>query len=138
MLCKKYIFISLLCCSLFLSVTGSAQNSKGTVKIIEYIRGEWRLQRVYDGNKVITDSATLGNRRISFNSEAKFERTGDEPGTVTRGPFRVNEDHGILYLETIPGRAPEEWNVSFSKGNMLLQQKDVPRYKYLYKRVKSV
>jgi hypothetical protein len=144
------LFLSAMLC--FLSLLGTAQNTTkakpkndesipanqpSAVKLIEYIVGTWKVNGVFKGNKDVskTDTTTLGET-IQFNREGRYVlESADEK--IDSGAYRLNEEHGILYLESISGGPPSEWNVWFRKNVMTLQPRDKTssgNLKYVYAR----
>jgi hypothetical protein len=134
---RCYLFLLVAICVSSLSVT--AQNStkarpkndeaiparqKPATKLIEYIVGTWKVNGVFKGSKDVskTDTTTLGET-IQFNREGRFLlQSANEK--IDSGSYRLNEEHGILYLESISGGVPSEWNVWFRKDVMTLQPRD--------------
>jgi hypothetical protein len=144
------LLLSLMLC--FLCFLGTAQNTSKAkpkngesvpanqspvVKLIEYIVGTWKVNGVFKGDKDVskTDTASLGER-IEFNREGRYvlESANEK---IDSGAYRLNEEHGILYLESISGGQPSEWNVWFRKNVMTLQPRDKAssgNLKYVYAR----
>ena len=108
-------------------------------KIIEYIPGKWAIESVLRGNEDVTDTDTLAEtQRIEFNREGRYVRyTGTEK--IDSGAYRINEEHGLLYLASETDDKPTEWKVSFNKqGEMILRMNDVgahgESFRYIYRR----
>jgi hypothetical protein len=115
---------------------------KTPVKIIEYIVGKWKLVEIYKGNKNVTvnDSAAL-NQSLSFNREGRFVSYKDNIKSDS-GAYRINEEHAILYLESVwKDNSVSEWNVWFKKNRMSLQRRastpDAESYKYIYSQLQT-
>jgi hypothetical protein len=110
---------------------------KTPVKIIEYIVGTWKIN---DTNAEQENAATgrkLG-QSITFTREAKYV-TQSANEKLDSGRYRLNEDHAILYLESVHGGEPTEWNVSFRKNVMTLWPRETAEahaqeHKYVYSR----
>jgi hypothetical protein len=134
------------------SINLSAQNDKDQkdkgintkqatpVKIIESLPGVWKTNKIYQGSKDVTQTDTLElNKVIEFGREARYViRMGNEK--IDSGAYRVNEDHGTLYLESVSTKKAIEWNVQFKNGTMTLQNKvnsspSAENRKYVYSRV---
>jgi hypothetical protein len=117
-------------------------NKKTPVKIIEYIVGTWQVENVYKGNKDVSNTDTLANdqRTMEFNRDGKyFLFSGTEK--IDSGLYRLNEQQSKLYLESQGNGNPIEWNVTFRKNEMTLQNVQTSakaeKLKYIYSR-KSV
>lgn len=111
---------------------------KTPVKIIEFIVGDWTIDRVYKGSKEIGGTDTIPNlETLSFNREGRFVRY-NATEKIDSGAYRVNEDHGLLYLESVNGGPPSEWKVTFTKGTMALRKRDdsehAESFRYVYSR----
>lgn len=112
------------------------------VKIIKYIPGTWMIDQVLKGKEDITETDTLAkNQTYEFNSEGRYvSYTGSEK--IDSGAYRVNEDHGRLYLASAIGGTPTEWNVWFDQsGMMTLQEKNGNTnsdiFRYIYRRTST-
>jgi hypothetical protein len=112
---------------------------KTPVKIIEYIVGKWEVDRVYNGDRDVTaaNEAQAG-KSIEFNSEGRYSSYSDRQ-KIDSGAYRLNEAHGILYLESETGKPISQWNISFTKsGVMTLQPREstpnAESFKYVYTR----
>lgn len=112
---------------------------KTPVKIIEYLPGVWTIESVLKGKKDVTGTDTLAqNQIIEFSREAKYvSYNGNEK--IDSGMYRINEDHGILYLSSQTTEKPSEWRVFFDpSGTMTLKRRDVSpqeeSFSYVYRR----
>jgi hypothetical protein len=93
---------------------------------------------VLKNNKDISHTDTVGmDQVIDFNREGRYERRSASE-KIDRGAYRLNEEHGILYLESETGEPITEWNIRFENDRMTLQPRDTsPReesFKYVYTR----
>jgi hypothetical protein len=112
-------------------------NKKTPVKIIEFIVGDWTIDRVYKGSKDVSSTDAVKQETLAFNREGKYARySGTEK--IDSGSYRVNEDHGLLYLDSETDGPPSEWKVSFTKGTMSMRKKDdsehAESFRYVYSR----
>ncbi len=114
-------------------------NKKTPVKIIEYIVGTWQVENVYKGGKDISETDTLANeaRTMEFTREGKYMAySGSEK--IDSGLYRLNEQQSKLYLESQANGNPIEWNVTFRKNEMTLQNAQTSqmaeKLKYIYSR----
>lgn len=111
-------------------------NKKTPVQILDILPGSWKIQQVFKGDKEITQTNILGvSDMIDFDREGRYVRySGNEK--IDSGAYRVNEDHGLLYLESVNDGPPSEWKVSFNKTKMTLRKRDdteqVESFKYVY------
>lgn len=112
---------------------------KTPVKIIEYIVGTWKING--DDSNASNSSGTqqtLG-KTIKFNREGRFVTSSGQE-KLDSGAYRLNEDHAILYLESVSSGQPTEWNVSFRKNVMTLWPREretsahAQNHKYVYSR----
>lgn len=142
------IFSGTLCCLAFngwAQATDNKNSSANTaqktpVKIIEFIPGNWVIEHVYKGKKDVISTDTLAaNQILEFNREGRYTSfSGTE--RVDSGAYRLNEDHGILYMASNTNDTPVEWNIWFDKqsGNMTLKKKVADKHTenltYVYRR----
>ena len=97
---------------------------KTPVKVIEAIIGDWTIDRVYQGNKEISTTDTVAQQEmLTFNREGRYVRH-NHTEKIDSGAYRVNEEHGYLYLESVNGGPPSEWKVTFTEGSMSLRKRD--------------
>lgn len=108
-------------------------------KIIAAIVGTWEVTSIFNGDKDISNTDTVGtNQRIEFDREAKYiSYSGNEQ--IDSGTYRLNENHAILYLESATGQQPSEWNVTLSNNNLTLQPRGAAtshaqNFRYVYAR----
>lgn len=107
------------------------------VKMIEYLVGEWRIERILnENNEDITATEDESNQTLTFTAEARYIlSSGNEK--VDSGAYRMNEQLGHLYLESEVDEEPREWNVEFGSDKMTLSSdKNSPNSKlrYVYRR----
>lgn len=106
--------------------------------LTETIVGTWQVDEIFKGKKDISNTDTLGyNETIIFDNEGNYvSHSGEEK--IDSGLYRLNETHSILYLESETGSQTTEWNISFSKGKMILQSRQThphaQSFKYKYTR----
>jgi hypothetical protein len=117
---------------------GINTNYKTPVKYIEFIPGTWKMDGIFKGDKDVSNNDTLGlGQVIEFNREGRFTSHTDGE-KIDSGAYRLNEEHAILYLESVNGAPVAEWNISFTKNQMTLWPRDradkTERLKYVYSR----
>ena len=113
------------------------------VKIFEYIPGTWEISSVFRGAKEISGSDTLSSSQtLEFTHDGRYmSNSGTEQ--IDSGGFRLNEQHGVLYLDSDIHGTTSEWKIDFYRdGSMALQLKDGvvhgERFRYIYKRTSNV
>jgi hypothetical protein len=111
-------------------------------KIIEYIPGTWEMETVFRGKQDITDTDTLAkNQTLEFNREGRYmSNSGTEQ--LDSGAYRLNEQHGVLYLASDLHGTTSEWRVWFDPGGtMTMQLKDGvthgEKFRYVYRRTSN-
>lgn len=108
------------------------------IKLMELVLGSWQLTAVYANGKSVTAPDLLDNTRIDFGTNGKYQRVSKGANPINDS-YRVNEAHGILYLEAPGATNPEEWQLAFEgDGVMILKRRGIPRlskYKFVYKRI---
>jgi hypothetical protein len=133
-----------------------------TDKFIEKIAGEWKLLQIVDENKN-TKSSTSGNNSQSndTNEGAGSTQSGDDNNamqmlefgvngrykmnnattSLDSGSYRLNEQHGVLYLESdSDDNTPTEWNITYQNNQLTLVPREKGaehKFKYVYSKVKS-
>lgn len=145
-----------------LSVSVSAQTTADypktmeAEKLLENIAGSWKLERIVDveRNEVIPDGrnnsaaggsetptpdmSQNGMQMIEFHRNARY-RLNNATTAVDSGSYRINEQHGILYLESdADDITPSEWNITVGEGTLTLTGKEgdaSSRYRNIYRRV---
>jgi hypothetical protein len=115
-------------------------NSKRAIKadLTETIVGTWQVDEIFKGKKDISNTDTLGyNETIIFDTEGSYV-SHSRSEQIDSGLYRLNENHSILYLESETGTNTTEWNITFSKGGMILQPRSThphaQSFKYTYTR----
>lgn len=130
-------------------------------KFIEQIAGSWRLQRIVDEEKGSKPSANQGNKKDknsqqqgSGSTQAKTEGTNamqtlefningrykmnSAVNSLDSGSYRLNEQHGILYMESDNDDiTPSEWAITMQNEQLTLvgRGEDAEsRYKYVYQK----
>ncbi len=104
-------------------------------KFIERIAGQWSLDRIIDAEKankgkekadrrksartndIEKDQGTNAMYKIEFSSDARYKMNNSQEA-IDSGSYRLNEQHGILYLESDRDPEPSEWDITI-KGNQL-------------------
>jgi hypothetical protein len=109
-------------------------------KMIEYLVGDWQIERIMDGEKNVTDAQGGTGQRITFTNEARYiKRTGNQQ--TDSGAYRMNEQLENLYLESETNSQPQEYEVTLKSGTMTLTQKQKqngkPNLKYFYRKGQS-
>jgi hypothetical protein len=114
-------------------------NNPTPVKIIEKVVGTWEASGIFNGNKNVTDTDTVGlNRSFEFTRENKYLSYSDRE-QIDSGTYKLNEVQNILYLESAAGNEVVEYNVSFDDETMTLQPTqssaaNSQRFRYVYTR----
>lgn len=97
---------------------------KTPVKMIEYLVGDWKIDKILSGKKDVTETKGGGNQTLTFTSDARYiMRSGNEK--IDSGSYRMNEQIGSLYLESESDEKPWEWKTEFISGGMILTPKQV-------------
>ena len=97
---------------------------KTPVKMIEYLVGDWKIDKILSGKKDVTETKGGGNQTLTFTSDARYiMRSGNEK--IDSGSYRMNEQIGSLYLESESDEKPREWKTEFISGGMILTPKQV-------------
>jgi hypothetical protein len=109
-------------------------------KMIEYLVGEWQVERIMDGEKNVTDAQGGSGQRIIFTNEARYiKRSGNQK--IDSGAYRMNEQLENLYLESETNARPQEYEVTLKSGTMTLTAKEKhngkPNLKYFYRKAQS-
>lgn len=131
--------------------TGSA------TKFIEMITGTWKLKSIVDaeskGKKVKTSTksknGTMATENppqqsnnameiMEFDAQARY-KMNTAVAAVDSGSYRINEQHGVLYLDSDKNNDPSEWTISIKKNVLTLGGKSDAdkRYTYVYDRIKK-
>lgn len=125
-------------------------------KFIERIAGQWTLQQIVDveresssktkkgkdpqkTNDVETDQATNAMSKIEFYDDARY-RMNNSQQAIDSGSYRLNEQHGILYLESDNDQTPVEWKIQLQGKRLSLTGRDgeaTSRYRYVYQKTKE-
>jgi hypothetical protein len=109
-------------------------------KMIEYLVGNWEVERIMDGEKDVTDAQGGSGQRITFTQEARYiKRSGNQK--IDSGAFRMNEQLENLYLESEVNNQPQEYEVTLKSGMMTLtprqNQNEKSNLKYVYRKSQS-
>jgi hypothetical protein len=126
-----------------------------TIKIIEMLRGAWKLQGIVDEERkpstandqkkqsndsqqtqdVDNDQSRNAMQMLEFDPEARY-KVNNSTTAIDSGSYRVNEQQGILYMESdADDITPTEWAVSVNKDKLTLTGRGAKadsRYKYIY------
>ena len=126
-------------------------------KFIERINGQWKLQRVVDVERKASkkkgqsasneqqgdQGAVEGNnamQMIEFEDDARY-RVNNSTNAIDSGSYRLNEQHGILYMESdADDITPTEWAVAVKNNTLTLTGRGndaTSRYKYVYTKTKT-
>ena len=133
---------------------------KETKKFIEMLAGSWKLQQIVDeaqGNKgtanqpqstskdtknspvTDTDQSRNAMQMLEFEPDARY-KVNNSTSAIDSGSYRVNEQHGILYMESdADDITPTEWKITINKEQLtLVGREDADsRYKYVYRKEKD-
>jgi hypothetical protein len=131
--------------------TGSAN------KFIEMIAGTWKLKSIVDAEsqgKTSTPSTESKNGTMAtenppnqsnnameimeFDPQARY-RMNTAVAAVDSGSYRINEQHGVLYLDSDKNNDPSEWTISIKNNVLTLGGKSDAdkRYTYVYERIRK-
>lgn len=140
------VFVMLITGSVKAQTTRDMPQDAGTDKFIEMIVGTWKLDRIVDANQRGRRSRNTGDETNNSMQIMEFKRNArytmnSATNAVDSGSYRLNEQHGILYLESDQHTDPSEWAISIKKNVLTLAgrngtQPDA-RYKYIYIRTKK-
>jgi hypothetical protein len=130
-----------------------AQDNKGkkvTKKLISEVVGKWQLEQTVDVQKKnAIRKDTLGFDWIEFGEDGKYSLgSAGQNGTVEAidsGSYRLNEQSGVLYLETTSddgsvSQIPSEWSIAIKENKMKLSGRGndhARKYEYQYQKVKE-
>jgi hypothetical protein len=111
---------------------------KSPGKMIDYLVGEWEIDKVLSGKKDVTDRKGGDGQTLTFTQEARYIMySGNEK--IDSGAYRMNEQTGSLYLESESDEEPHEWKVDFKSGRMILSLKQDALHgenlRYIYRRI---
>ncbi len=154
--------IAIICASLLFSGMVQAQNKTTAdvpkdmeaTKMIELLAGTWKLQRIVDEEKNNKATGNEPNRKtnkgntspendqsrnamqmLEFNIDARY-KVNNSTSAIDSGSYRVNEQHGILYMESdADDITPSEWAMTLDKKRLTLVGRGGnadSRYKYVY------
>lgn len=131
-----------------------------TIKIIEMLPGAWKLQGIVDEERkpstanrqkkqsndsketqaVDNDESRNAMQMLEFDPDARY-KVNNSTTSIDSGSYRVNEQHGILYMESdADDITPTEWAISINKDKLTLTgrgEKADTRYKYVYVKEKD-
>jgi len=131
-----------------------------TKKVIQTIAGTWKLQRIEasssdksaakttekksdNGNNLPTadtDQSRNAMQMLEFASDARY-KVNNTTTAIDSGSYRVNEQTGVLYLESdADDITATEWGMTLSKNVLTLEGKGDDTdssYKYVYMREKE-
>jgi hypothetical protein len=143
--------------------TGDVPKDQEVKKLIEQIAGSWKLQRIVDEEKnnkstanspdkqpnepkqtptgmATSDQTNNAMQVVEFNPNGRY-KLNSSTTSLDSGSFRINENHGLLYLESdADDVSPTEWAVTLKNNQLTLVgrgQKSVSRYKYIYTKEKE-
>jgi hypothetical protein len=128
----------------FGQTTSQTSKTARTKKFIEMIAGTWKLKSIVDaeskGEKTDKNTesknGTLATENppsqannamemLEFDPDARYTMNTSTT-SVDSGSYRINEQHGILYLESDATGSPSEWKISIR--NDVLTLGDTPTY----------
>lgn len=123
-------------------------NRNTPVKYIERIVGTWKLQKVIDAqrkkdrkNPKDEKTGATNFQMLEFDPEGRY-KSNDGSEAIDSGSYRLNEEHGRLYLESDTDKTPTEWVLSFDKNNLMTLgvpagDSHARRFKYVYVKTKE-
>lgn len=158
----KWTIVPIFC--LVLSLNAEAQTAKDypknveTVKLLEKVMGSWKLQRVVDeeqknkatqnsrnstGGEAGKENPNLGQngmQMVELNRNARY-KLNNATTSLDSGSYRINEQQGVLYMESdADDITPTEWNVTVKDNVLTLSGREgdaTSRYKYIYTRQRA-
>lgn len=153
------ILVSLICITLMANGQSTKDMTKtgNAKKFIEMIAGTWKLKSIVDAEskgkatKPSTESknGTMATENppdqsnnaielMEFDSEARY-KMNTAVAAVDSGSYRINEQHGVLYLDSDRNNDPSEWTISIRNNVLTLGGKSDAdkRYTYVYERIKK-
>ena len=143
--------------SLKAQTTANTTKTGNTRKFIEMITGTWKLSSIVDAEskgekkQQTTESknGTMATENppdqsnnameiMEFEADARY-KMNTSTTAIDSGSFRINEQHGILYLESDKANEPSEWKISIKGNTLMLGGRDEAdkRYTYVYERAKT-
>ncbi len=114
-----------------------------SVKQIETIVGKWQLQKVYAGSREISTNPNATQSWIEFKRDGTYERNAE---VNDKGSYRLNENHGILYLESSQHtetssattvQSLNEYTISLKEDTLTMQSREDENAGTKYVYVKS-
>jgi hypothetical protein len=135
--------------------TADVPKNMETKKFIEQIAGVWKLQQIVDeeknnkatanqmdtksksGKSPVNDKDQSQNAMqiLEFNPNARYKMNSTTTA-VDSGSFRINEQHGLLYMESDSDDiTPTEWAITLQGNRLTLAgrgESAESRYKYVY------
>ena len=157
----KYRLIILLCIALsgnaFAQTADDYSKNTDYKKFIERIAGQWTLQQIVDAEKrdvaqnpnrkkatrandVESNQANNAMQKIEFYDNARY-RMNNATQAIDSGSYRLNEQHGILYLESdLVDSEPSEWKIELQNRRLTLTgrgQEAASRYQYVYDKTRE-
>jgi hypothetical protein len=134
---------------------------KETKKFIEMLAGSWKLQQIVDGAKgnkatanqpetksndtkkspaTNTDQSRNAMQMLEFEPDARY-KVNNSTSAIDSGSYRVNEQNGILYMESdADDITPTEWSITINKEQLTMEGRGGDadsRYKYIYRKEKD-
>jgi hypothetical protein len=141
--------------------TADMPKNTETKKFIELLAGTWKLERIVDeekGNKATanspetksneqkktpatnTDQSRNAMQMLEFDPDARY-KVNNSTTAIDSGSYRLNEQHGILYMESDSDDiTPTEWAITLQKNRLTLAgrgENSDSRYKYVYQKDKE-
>ena len=132
-----------------------------TKKFIQMIAGTWKLEQIVDAAKsdkptantpesksnsskelpaADTDQSRNAMQMLEFENDARY-KVNNSTTAIDSGSYRINEQTGVLYLESdSDDLTASEWGMTLSKNVLTLEgrgDRADSRYKYVYSREKK-
>jgi hypothetical protein len=126
-------------------------------KFIEMITGTWKLKSIVDAESkgktsdknTKSKNGTMATENppdqsnnameiMEFDPDARY-KMNTAVAAVDSGSFRINEQHGLLYLDSDRTGDPSEWKISIKNNVLTLGGRSDAdkRYTYVYERIKK-
>jgi len=104
-----------------------ACNSKSAIN--QNLTGKWKMERVFEANKDVTDQHNpAGNRWMGIYEDGSFESDGDPYGHNT-GKWRYQEKDSTFFIDSDVEDDDSAWKISLDKDNLVMNGMGTPRQK---------
>ena len=116
---KHFSFVGLLALLAFTACTPSSMKDQ--------LPGRWDMYAVLEADEDVTaEHNPAGNRFIEFKADGTFE-SGGEPYGKNTGRWSIDEDNGILYIDSEIDDDDSDWNITLEGSEMTWTGRGDPR-----------